>query len=351
MGYDAEIRTFPIARFDADRWHLTGGENAAVVAGDQRFPGLPLALSVDGPATGPLVALEWGGGPLPNVRGAVAHLHVADADPDDWPLWQRLIDEVGRLAESGAVAVALSGWPGPLSDLLSPEGVQAPIPALVLSREDGQRLAQLEGGDAVTVDIEVEILESQNVVAELAGAGDTVVVLGAHYDAPPETDVAANDNGSGVAVLLSLAEAMSGRSPPYTLRFITFGAEELGLYGSTRYVGTLDGEEVGRLAAMLNFDVVGSGEHLLVSGHGRLAAEALSLAGDLGVPAERGQLPDGAGADHFPFDAAGVPALMFWAPDVSRIHTPDDRIQHIQPERLGGAFLVARALLESPNFP
>ena len=48
-------------------------------------------------------------------------------------------------------------------------------------------------------------MESRNVVAELEGEGDGVVVVGAHYDVVPQTETGANDNTSGTAVVLSLA--------------------------------------------------------------------------------------------------------------------------------------------------
>ena len=101
----------------------------------------------------------------------------------------------------------------------------------------------------------------------MKGSGNGLVIIGAHYDVVPETEAGANDNTSGVAVLLSLAEALAGRSLPYTIRFVAFGSEEIGLYGSRHYVESLDEAELARITAMLNFDVVGSGPHLEAAGH------------------------------------------------------------------------------------
>ena len=58
----------------------------------------------------------------------------------------------------------------------------------------------------------------------------------------------------------------------------------------------------------------------------------------------------GGGSDHASFDAAGVPVLMFFGDDVSRIHTELDTLEFVQPELLGGAVAVARALMESAEF-
>ena len=66
-----------------------------------------------------------------------------------------------------------------------------------------------------------------NLEAEIPGAekADEVVVIGAHYDSV-EGSAGANDNGSGVAAVLAMAEGFSGRRFPRTLRFVLFVNEE-----------------------------------------------------------------------------------------------------------------------------
>ena len=76
---------------------------------------------------------------------------------------------------------------------------------------------------------------------------------------------------------------------------------------------------------------------------------ALEMASKLNIEAQIGMPPPGATSDHQPFEAGGVPVLMFFAPDVSRIHTPNDTLAHVQPERLGEAFLIAEAMLRLPE--
>ena len=100
-------------------------------------------------------------------------------------------------------------------------GVEPSIPALFLQNDQGRWLADLAANEeelVVSVKIEAERLESRNVIAELRGTGDEVVVVGAHYDIVPETEAGANDNTSGTAVLLSLARALSGQALPFTVR-------------------------------------------------------------------------------------------------------------------------------------
>ena len=75
-----------------------------------------------------------------------------------------------------------------------------------------------------------------NVIAETdRGADDNVVVVGAHLDSV-FAGPGINDNGSGSSTILEVAVQMAKVKPRNTVRFIWFGAEELGLLGSTYYV-------------------------------------------------------------------------------------------------------------------
>ena len=361
LGYDAEIQNFVTRYFDFSKWSRTGGGNATVVVEsptETGFSGLPLTSTPnDARSSGPLLSLdlsEMDEMPEEGLEGKVVHILTGDVNLGDVQVIEGLQNRVNRLADAGAVAVVISrklGEPSPYRPLY---GVPSPIPALLLTKANGQQLAGLTGEGAevvVSVQIEVEVLESQNVIAELKGAGDGIVVVGAHYDIVPTTVTGANDNASGTAVVLALAQALSEERLPFTLRFVSFGAEELGLYGSTHYVASISDAELRRMEAMLNFDVVGSGEYTAVSGHMDLTEGALKLAGELQLQAQAGSLPYGASSDHSPFERAGVPALLVWAPDISRIHSPADTLEFVQPERLGEAFLLAEALLASTEFP
>ena len=99
----------------------------------------------------------------------------------------------------------------------------------------------------VSVQIKTKMVESQNVIAVLEGGGDGVVVVGAHYDIVPQTELGPNDNATGNAIVLSLAKALAAESLPYTVEFILFGAEEIGLYGSARYIGAQSETEPGQI--------------------------------------------------------------------------------------------------------
>lgn len=107
------------------------------------------------------------------------------------------------------------------------------------------------------------MIETFSVIAEtVAGRGDQVIMLGAHLDGVPGAP-AINDNGSGVAALLETAKALGVRGDlVHKVRFAFWGAEEFSKsHGSRHYVKDLaknDKEELGRLAAYLNFDMIAS---------------------------------------------------------------------------------------------
>ena len=360
MGYAAEIQPFTFQHFDFAHWaSYSGRENAMAVVEspvEMKLPGLLLTTTPNGRMnSGPLTPVDLDGKnglAKGELDGKIALIQPGGIRLDDL---QSLQDQVNEVAAAGAAAALISGtWIGGQGyqgyrPLLAAESA---IPALLFLQQIGEVLDELlaEGEVILSVKIDTQELESRNVVAELKGSGDAVVIVGAHYDIVPQTVAGANDNGSGTAIVLSLAEALAGRPLPFTVRFISFGAEELGLYGSSHYVASLSEPERSRIKAMLNFDVVGTGPWLAVSGPQELTGKALYLAAALGVYAQIGSLPPGASSDHAAFERVGVPTLLFFSPDISRIHTPEDRLEFVRPELLGGAFLVAEALLQSPGF-
>jgi aminopeptidase S len=98
-----------------------------------------------------------------------------------------------------------------------------------------------------------------NLIADLPGRdGADVVMLGAHLDSVP-AGPGINDNGSGTMTLLTLAERLATFEPSWhTVRFAFWAAEEPGRLGSTAYVDALATDDRERIAAYLNFDMLGS---------------------------------------------------------------------------------------------
>jgi Zn-dependent M28 family amino/carboxypeptidase len=110
-----------------------------------------------------------------------------------------------------------------------------------------------------------QMLPTANVIAEKPGANeDNVVMAGAHLDSVL-AGPGINDNGSGSAAILEVAEQLANTNTQNTLRFAWWGAEESGLVGSTNYVNSLSQAEKDRIALYLNFDMVGSPNYIFMT--------------------------------------------------------------------------------------
>lgn len=178
------------------------------------------------------------------------------------------------------------------------------------------------------------------------------VIIGGHYDhvgRDPDGRLfaGANDNASGVAVMLEIARLWreQGFQPKTSVLFAAWGAEEAGLIGSRYYVEhpvvPLD-----ETLAMLQLDVVGqgTGSALAVSNESaQLAACVKAAAQRLGVPT----VPEsGGGSDHQSFNDAGVAAaLIIWDGAIGVIHRASDTPEAIDPAKLAASGRVATLAL------
>ena len=134
------------------------------------------------------------------------------------------------------------------------------IPAVGASFAAGTSLAQ----PGSTATVAVVNKPQTNVIAELDGKNDNnIVMAGAHLDSVEEGP-GINDNGSGSAALLEIAQQLTKFKPENTLRFAWWGAEESGLVGSTAYVNDLSQAERDRIALYLNFDMIGSPNYIFM---------------------------------------------------------------------------------------
>lgn len=202
-------------------------------------------------------------------------------------------------------------------------------------------------------------MTSSNVIATLPGNG-RVVIIGAHLDSVARAP-GANDNASGVAVLLELGRHFRERKPLPTVHLVFFCAEEgqyrngrsvkgTGRRGSAVYAKSLSAETRSRLTAMVNMDMVGAGPPKLnigdmsSKGH-EPALQCLDVARQLKVPVEFDQF--GGMSDYRPFHDAGLPIVaLAWGNDPSH-HTPRDRAEIIDPKKLEQTFAVVAAYVEA----
>jgi len=171
-------------------------------------------------------------------------------------------------AQAGAVALIIINTED--AEFLGTLGPQGPerVPTVGVSKSQGE-------GILATADVSIELLldevtqvsTSFNVLAETpTGREDNTVVVGAHLDSVPE-GAGINDNGSGSAAILETALRLAEQGPLNNqVRFAWWGAEEVGLVGSTHYVQDLvanDPTELDQIITYLNFDMVGSPNYVM----------------------------------------------------------------------------------------
>ena len=137
----------------------------------------------------------------------------------------------------------------------------ASIPVVGASFDQGVALSQPGSTASITLAAPQNITQ-YNVIAESKdGDPNNVVMAGAHLDSV-QRGPGINDNGSGSAALLEIAQQMAKVKPRNMVRFAWWGAEEAGLVGSTNYVGGLSQAEKDRITLYLNFDMIGSPNHV-----------------------------------------------------------------------------------------
>ena len=205
-------------------------------------------------------------------------------------------------ARAVVVYEALKTRRGVPSGTLAVPGVRIPV-VVVSTRALG------DAGDGsqaeVAVDAEARGGRTENVIAETPGGkGNRIVMAGGHLDSVPGGP-GINDNGSGVATLIEAAEAIGPNPPGARVRLAFWAAEELGLLGSRHYVKSLDRADKRRIAAYLNFDMVGSPNavpELYSDGDAQLARVLRRAYG-----AKLGGIAAGQSSDHALFTAARIP--------------------------------------------
>lgn len=164
---------------------------------------------------------------------------------------------------AGAVGVVIyNNGPGSINGTLG-NGFTLDIPVTSVTQAVGQQLAATPG---LTLRLKAEtfrgIATTSNVFAETVGGDpNNVVMVGAHLDSV-NAGPGIQDNGSGSAAILEVAEQMAKVKPRNMVRFAWWGAEESGLVGSTYYINNLSQEERNRISLYLNFDMIGSPNHV-----------------------------------------------------------------------------------------
>jgi len=104
---------------------------------------------------------------------------------------------------------------------------------------------------------------SQNVILTIPGRSTETIIMGAHYDGVGNPGM--SDNAGGTVLLLENAYRMRDIDHYYTLQYVFFGAEEVGLIGAFHFVDHMTQEEIDNLILMINADVIMDGPNLVYS--------------------------------------------------------------------------------------
>jgi Zn-dependent M28 family amino/carboxypeptidase len=224
---------------------------------------------------------------------------------------------------AGASAVVIfNNAAGELNGTLGAEFTQTIAVTSVLQSE-GQRLAAIPNLRLSVVTSTVRgTATTSNIIAESKeGDANNVVMVGAHLDSV-DAGPGINDNGSGSAAILEVAKQLGKVKPRNKLRFALWSAEESGLVGSEKYVEALSEADKLKIALYLNFDMIGSPNHVFFVYDGDNSDGVGAGAGPAGSTAiektfetfynKRGVSFKGTDfdgrSDYGPFIAAGIPS-------------------------------------------
>ncbi|MGJ9423907.1 M28 family peptidase [Aeromicrobium sp. CF3.5] len=272
-GYTVKRQQFTFA-FSRDLEPATLTQTAPT---QKTFETSALSYSGSGDVTGPVVPIDVSI-PPPAQPGSTSGCEASDfpepAGDTSVALIQRGTCDFATKAQNAvdagyaAVVVFNEGQAGRTELLAGTLGTPFDIPVVGLTYDDGAVLAGTDGAEVrVTASTENDLNRTtENVIADLPASSrvanpDQTIVVGGHLDSVAE-GAGINDNGSGSAAVLEIAQQMSElrltKKVQRPVRFAFWGAEEAGLLGAEHYVSELSSAQRAKIYANLNFDMLGS---------------------------------------------------------------------------------------------
>jgi len=260
FDYCAELSPAELSQTEPEATTYTNGDDFAPMdcsgSGDVIAPATPVDLVLElprSPVTSGCEASDFTGFPAGNIallqRGTCTFFLKAS--------------NAQAAGASGVVIMnqGTSGREGLFFGTLGGAGVTIPVVSIPFAL--GEAMAGTAGLILhITTDTISETRTTRNVLAEsTSGDPHNVVMAGAHLDSV-DTGPGIQDNGSGSAAILEVARQMAKVKPRNMVRFAWWGAEESGLVGSEFYVLNLTEAEADDIALYLNFDMVGSPNHV-----------------------------------------------------------------------------------------
>jgi hypothetical protein len=242
------------------------------------------------------------------------------------------------------------------------DAIEGEIPAVSIGRESGLKLQRLARRDSIrfhlTVNNRFETDVTWNVVGELRGTEhpDELVIVGGHLDSH-EIGPGAYDNAAGAVTVAEIARMLAAHRDQLkrTVRFICFGAEEVGLLGS-RYHAQARAAELADARLMFNCDMPAMNKPWGLVLHRCPQAEhfVTRLAEQLSMDLPCRHVTH-AKSDHYPFTLLGIPAMALagTGPKVGTMgfgHMAGDTPERIPVDCLcEAAAFSARVILRAAN--
>jgi hypothetical protein len=198
-------------------------------------------------------------------------------------------------------------------------GIQIPHPVIMVNTA-----VDLNENSVISLNIESRLgkYTTSNIIGYLPGAAvpDSLLVITAHYDHLGKMGKdtyfpGANDNASGVAMMLTLARYFSSHPVRYTVVFMALSAEEAGLLGSLYYVDH-PLFDLRKIRFLVNFDLAGTGEDGIKVVNGAVFPRQFTLLREINNSENllksvqvRGPACN---SDHCPFYSRGVPCFYIY---------------------------------------
>ncbi|AZU62205.1 M28 family metallopeptidase [Neobacillus mesonae] len=363
-GYDVEYQYFTVpdqyianvAFADGTSWEMAAAQNGRL--SNESVKGQVLYVDggtnlIDFPAS---------------TAGKIVVMPRASTTAD----YRTQVDNAVKSGAKGVILQSLVGSRGNYGQTFNPSlTTKYDVPVFGAAFIQGEWLKEKAVKGPVEISLTAEHfsnLQSVNVIATKAPKTKTAntkeVILGAHHDSVVGA-FGANDNASGVGLMLELARVYKGYNTDKELKFIAFGSEERGLLGSRYYVSQLTEEQKDNIEAVFVPDMVATNYEKAKNLYAMTPDGSTNIVTDstLAAGARLGNsdiLPGTFGSsDHVPFHQAGIPAALFiwmgidsWDPLVYHIekvyHTPQDTIaDNISTERMQSALDIIGAGLFS----
>jgi len=240
-------------------------------------------------------------------------------------------------------------------------------PQVLIGKKHGERIKRmLENGERVIAELKINSRFRpgdicQNVIGTLKGKKPrSFIIISSHYDTVYDSP-GANDDASAVQVLMLLAERLQGRALPCSIKFLAYGAEEIGLLGSRHYAKRLmETGTMKNVIAVINLDEIGvkKQNHRFRASNQVLKNKLVKVLKKLRAEEKLGDMEDivekfpmknvtiSWNSDYAPFAQEGVPTISIGGEDMSTHHKTNDTADIVDRETVKYKSIIVENLIE-----